>query len=459
MKSLNYRKITLNTMQKIALGFLAVILAGAIFLWLPISNQRPIAFVDALFTAVSAVCVTGLVTITPAAQFTAIGKGGLLVLIQIGGLGVIACMVAFFLVIKKRITVKERVTIQQTYNLDTLTGLVQFIRRILWGTFIVEGVGAFFYTFKFVPEMGFLKGVCYSIFHAVSSFCNAGIDILGGSSYMEYVTSPVINFTTMFLIVAGGLGFTVWYDVYKNIKCVMKEKQPARRMVTRLSLHTKIVLCMTAVLLFTGFLAFLVLEYRNPATMGNLNLGEKMLASGFQSVTVRTAGFATVSQSGLTAGSKLVGCILMFVGGSPAGTAGGVKTTTVAMLLLTCVGVIKGKRDTECFGRRIAVSTVRSGIAIICLTFMFWLAGVVMITVLEPGTDFLDIMYEVTSALGTVGLTPDLTPKLCRGSQAVLMVLIYAGRIGPVTMALVFAGRANTAAQLRDLPEKRIMLG
>ena len=354
---------------------------------------------------------------------------------------------------------KERVVIQQTYSLDTLTGMVQFVIRILRGTFVVEGIGALLYSIRFIPEYGLVEGICYSVFHAVSAFCNAGIDILGNSSYMGYVKSPIVSLTTIFLIVLGGLGFPVWHDIYTNTKRVIIQRQPPRRLFMRLKLQTKIVLTMTAVLLITGFLGFFVLEYKNPETMGGLNFWQKLMASGFQSVTTRTAGFASVSQAGLTSGSKLLACILMFVGGSPAGTAGGVKTTTVAMLLLTGVGVLKGKRDTECFGRKIEPSVVRSGIAIILLTFLFWLSGVTLITVLEPGIDFMRIMYEVTSAMATVGLTADLTPELSRISQAVLMVLMYVGRIGPITLALVFAGRANSASQLRDLPEKRIMLG
>lgn len=459
MKEKNLRKISLNTMQRIALGFLCVIFLGAGLLMLPISNQQPIAFADALFTAVTSVCVTGLVTITPAAQFTVFGKGVLLVLIQIGGLGVIACMIAFLLILRKKITMKERVLIQQTYNLDTLTGMVGFVIRILRGTLLAEGIGAIFYSLVFVPEFGIRKGIGYSLFHSVSAFCNAGIDILGDSSLKGYATSPIVNLTTMALIVAGGLGFTVWHDIRLNTGRVLKEKQPCKRLFTRLSLQTKIVLTMTAILLFVGWIAFFLLEYHNVETIGNLSLGQKMMAAAFQSVTTRTAGFASISQNALTEGSKLIGCILMFIGGSPAGTAGGVKTTTAAMVLLTCVSVIKGKRDTECFGRKVEPSVVRSGIAIISLSFLFLMAGVTTITVLEPGVDFLKILYEVTSALGTVGLTADLTPRLCRASQAVLMLLMYVGRIGPITMALVFAGRANAATQLRDLPEKRIMLG
>ncbi|MEE0199502.1 MAG: potassium transporter TrkG, partial [Muricomes sp.] len=285
MKNKSLRKMSLNTMQKIAVGFLGVILLGAVLLWLPVSNQEPIAFADALFTAVSAVCVTGLVTITPAVQFTVIGKGILLVLIQIGGLGVIACMVAFFLIIKKKITMKERVVIQQTYSLDTLTGMVQFVIRILRGTFVVEGIGALLYSIRFIPEYGLVEGICYSVFHAVSAFCNAGIDILGSSSYIGYVKSPIVSFTTIFLIVIGGLGFPVWHDIYTNTKRVITQRQPARRLFMRLKLQTKIVLTMTAVLLIAGFLGFFVLEYKNPETVGGLNFWQKLMASGFQSVT------------------------------------------------------------------------------------------------------------------------------------------------------------------------------
>ncbi len=455
----NQKKTYLDPMQKIALGFLGVILLGGFLLWLPISNQIPIKFIDALFTSVSAVCVTGLVTITPAVQFTVFGKGILLVLIQIGGLGVIACTVAFFLIIKKKITMRERMIIQQGYNLDTLSGMVQFIIRILKGTFLVEGIGAFLYCFKFVPQFGISRGICYSIFHSVSAFCNAGIDIIGTSSFIQYIRSPLISFTTMFLIVMGGLGFTVWYDIMKNSKKVFREHLPLTRLFTRLKLQSKIVLCMTFLLILIGTLGVFLLEYSNPMTVGKLNVGQKLMASGFQSVTTRTAGFATMSQNGLTQGSKLLCCALMFIGGSPGGTAGGVKTTTAAMVVLTCVSVLKGRRETECFKRKLDASIVRSGVAIITITLVFWLSGVTLLTILEPDKDFLKLMYEATSALATVGLSADLTANLGRASHVVLMLLMYVGRIGPVTMALVFAGKVKCGEQLRDLPEEKIMLG
>lgn len=459
MNKAGIRKASFNTMQIIALGFLGVILLGTVLLWMPFSNQTPITFVDALFTAVSAVCVTGLVTITPAVQFTVVGKVILLLLIQIGGLGVIACTVAFFLILRKKITVKERVMIQQAYGLDTLSGMVTFIIGILKGTFFVEGIGAVCYAFYFVPKYEWKKGIAYSIFHAVSAFCNAGIDILGDSSFTEMSTSPVINFTTMGLVILGGLGFLVWYDVIRNTRKTIADKMPWKRLFTRLQLQSKVALTMTGVLLLVGFFSFLLLEYQNPQTLGGMSFGEKLMAAGFQSMTTRTAGFASVPQSALTEGSRLLGCILMFIGGSPGGTAGGVKTASVAMLLLTCTAVLRGRKDTECFGRKIAPAIVRSGITMITVTFLFWFCGVTALTILEPGTDFLNIMYEVTSAMATVGLTADLTANLTRASQVVLMILMYAGRIGPLTMALIFAGKAKMSSHLRDLPEKRIMLG
>lgn len=455
----NDGRLSLNTMQLIALGFLGVILLGAVLLWLPFSNQEPLAFADALFTSVSAVCVTGLLTIVPATQFTVAGQIILLLLIQIGGLGVIACTIAFFLILRKKITMKERVMIQQTYGLDTLSGLVKYIILILKGTFLVEGIGACFYAVKFIPEFGWGKGIAYSVFQSISAFCNAGIDILGNQSYKGYVTSPVINITTMLLIVLSGLGFLVWHDIGKTIAHVWKQKLPKKRMLTRLGLQSKIVLVMTAFLITMGTLGFFLLEYRNPETMGTMSVGQKLMASAFQSITSRTAGFAAVSQGDLTPASKLLGCILMFVGGSPGGTAGGVKTTTIALLLLVCGSVLRGSKDAECFGRRISSTIVNSAITIILVTFLIWVGGIALITILEPNVEFLDIMYEATSAIATVGLSADLTPLLGRGSQAVLMILMYAGRIGPMTMALVFAGKARKSSQLRELPEKHIMIG
>ena len=386
------RKLRFTTMQKVALGFFGVIFLGGVLLWLPACNQKPIAFFDSLFTSVSAVCVTGLVTVIPAEQFTLLGKIILMLLIQIGGLGVIACTMAFFLALRRKITMKDRVMIQQAYGLDTLTGLVRFVIRILKGTLLVEGIGAILFSIKFVPEYGLYRGIGYGIFHAISAFCNAGIDILGNNSFIDYASSPLINFTTMFLIVMGGLGFPVWHNIRVNTQKVWRGKEPKARLWSRLGLQSKIVLTMTAALILLGTVGFFLLEYNNPETMKEFSAGQKLMASAFQSVTTRTAGFAAVPQSELTEGSRLLGCILMFIGGSPAGTAGGVKTTTMAMLLLTALSVLRGRKDTECFGRKVDDTIVRSGITITLVTFLFWLIGIVVITVLESGRDYLNII-------------------------------------------------------------------
>lgn len=453
------KSIRLTTMQKIALGFFGVILIGGVLLWLPICNTKPIAFIDALFTSVTAVCVTGLVTITPATQFTLIGKLILLLLIQIGGLGVLACTMGFMIILKRQITVRTRVMIQEAYNMDSLSGMVRFMLRVIKGTFFVEGVGAILYATTFVPKYGWVRGVWYSVFHAISAFCNAGIDILDSDSLTPYVTNPVINFTTMFLIVAGGLGFIVWYEAGENFRKTVKNHLPITRIFTRLTIHARIVIIMTVLLLTFGTVVIFALEYRNPETIANLSLGQKVMASMFQSVTLRTAGFATISQSGMMPATKFFNCILMVIGGSPGGTAGGIKTTTVALLLLTCISEIRGKGKTECMGARIAVPVVRTAIVITMITVAFLFVGVMGITILEPGKNFLDILYEGSSAIGTVGLTADLTSSLSRGSHIILMIMMYVGRIGPITMALVLGGKNDKMANLVDLPVKRVMVG
>ena len=410
------RRVRLSTMQIVALGFFGVIFLGGVILWLPVCNQKPIEFIDALFTSVTSVCVTGLVTVIPAEQYTLFGQIVVLILIQIGGLGVIACLASFFLLLGKRISMKGRILIQEAYGLDTLSGLVKFIIRIVRGTFIVEGIGAVLFSIKFVPEFGVARGIWYGIFHSISGFCNAGIDIIGSTSFMEYVDSPLVSLTTMFLIVMGGLGFPVWHDIFVTAKKGAGEKGARKRVFTRLGLQSKIVLSMTAFLILFGTLGYFLLEFNNPETMGDLSVPEKVLASAFQSVTTRTAGFASVSQ-------------------------------------------LKGQKDTECFGRRVDMDTVRSGITITLITFTCWLAAVAAMSVFDPQTEFLNLMYEASSAIGTVGLSADLTPNLSRASHVVLMLLMYIGRIGPLTMALVFAGKTNKSDKFRELPEKKIMLG
>ena len=350
--------------------------------------------------------------------------------------------------------------IQETYNADSIGGIVGMVRRILIGTFTVEGVGALFYAVQFVPEYGLLRGIGYSIFHSVSAFCNAGIDILGSDSLAKYICNPLINITTMLLIILSGIGFSVWYDVLGNIKKIRKKEIPGKWWFTRLRLHSKLAIVTTLILLAVGTLLTFLLEYHNPDTIGHLSFGEKWMASAFQSVTTRTAGYSTFSQAGMHEETRFLNILLMFIGGSPGGTAGGVKTTTIAMLTLTCIAFVRGGQDTECFGRRISAQNVRMGFVTVVLALICYLTGTTLIAVFEADKlSFLNIMYEAASALGTVGLTADLTSHLCRESQAVIITLMYIGRVGPMTIALLFAGKKNQKDRMRTLPTNNILVG
>lgn len=441
-------------------GFASAILIGGIILMLPICNAdgKWLNFIDALFTSCTSVCVTGLVTIVPATQFTLIGKIVLLLLIQFGGLGIIACTMGAFLILRRQITIRDRVVIQESYNLNTLSGIVKLLIYVLKGTFFVEAAGAFFYAFWFIPEFGFFRGIWYAVFHSISAFCNAGIDILGETSLQVYQTNPLINFTTMMLIILSGLGFTVWSDLCLTAKRIVRREAPVRRAFETMKLHTKLVVVMTLALVIGGAVGFFILEYANPQTMAGMSFGEKWMASLFQSVTTRTAGFFTIPQNLLREESRLLTCVLMFIGGSPGGTAGGVKTTTVAILLLTCWSVLKGNEDTICFRRRIAFSTIRTGFSIFTVAFLAVIAGTIIIVTLEQ-VPLIDALYEVVSAVGTVGLTTGLTPQLRSISKLVIILLMYMGRIGPVTLALAFAGKVGKKQNKIKLPEERIMVG
>ncbi len=449
-----------NTLRVTAAGFLGVILLGAVLLSLPVSNTQPIAFTDALFTSATSVCVTGLVTVVPASQFTLFGKVILLLLIQIGGLGVIACGTLFLFLLNKKITIQERVVLKEAYGADRLGGIVRLVRKVILGTFAVEGAGAVLYAFQFIPEYGLVRGIGYSVFHAVSAFCNAGIDILGSSSLSNYVTNPIINVTTILLIILSGIGFTVWFDVIDNNRRLVRGEVPKRWWFTRLRLQSKLAIMMTVLLILAGTVFVFLAEYGNPNTIGELSMGQKLMASMFQSVTTRTAGFCTVSQGALHTESKLFCAILMFIGGSPGGTAGGVKTTTFAMLFLACLTFVRGGNDTECMGRKITVANFRTGFAVVMVAFAVFIAGTIAVLFLEPDSILLEnVIYETASAVGTVGLTADLTPRLCRASQYVLMVMMYIGRLGPLTMALMFAGKTHPRDRIRSLPEEQIMVG
>ena len=447
-----------TTTQLIVLSFLAVIFIGACLLTLPAAsaNGKATSFMDALFTATTSVCVTGLVTVTTASHWSTLGHVLILILIQIGGMGVIAITTIVMMLMGKKLSLKNRMLLGDAFNLDTLKGLVKFLKRVFKGTFLVEGIGALCYMPVFIPEYGLMKGIWYSIFHAISAFCNAGIDIIGPDSFMPYVNHIWMNLVTMTLIVLGGIGFIVWFDVLLVIKEKFQRKRRGFGVFRALSLHSKIVICMTVILIVSGAVLILIFEYNNPDTIGNFTFGEKVLAAFFQSVTTRTAGFATISQKGLTHASVIVCLPLMFIGGSSVGTAGGVKTSTIAILILSVMATVRGEEDITCFGRRISAKTVQKAIAVVVISFLVSVVALVALRILESG-ESADIVFEVYSALGTAGLTRNYTSTVGLAGKMILCICMYLGRIGPITMVIAFTMKRKQAAF--RLPEENVTVG
>ena len=454
--NMNKKKRHLTTTQMIVMSFFVAVLIGGILLSLPFAaaDGQATPFIDALFTATTSVCVTGLVVVTTASHWSLLGKIIILVLIQIGGLGVITITTTFMLAFGRKISLSSRILLGDAFNLETLKGLVRFLRRVFRGTFIVEGIGALCYVPVFVPEYGIVRGIWYSVFHAISAFCNAGIDIVGDSSFVPYVHHVWVNLVTMALIVFGGIGFIVWWDVLR----VIREKLAGakRGMFDMLSLHSKIALTMTVFLIISGTVLFAVFEWNNPLTMGDYTPGQKLLAACFQSVTTRTAGMATISQKGLTVPSVITSMFLMFTGGSSVGTAGGVKVTTVAVVILSVIATVRGNNDVTCYGRRISDKTVRKSVAIIFICFMASVLAIILMRVLESG-ESVDIIFEVYSALGTAGLSRDYTTTVGLAGKIILCICMCLGRIGPITMVIAFTMR-DTKTVLR-LPEGKITVG
>lgn len=446
------KDLKLSAAQIIALGFAGAILLGGILLWLPVcaAPGEQTDFIDALFTSATSVCVTGLVTVSTASHWSALGKGAILLLIQLGGLGVIAVFMFIVMLAGGHIGLKGRRLIQQTYNLDTLSGMAGVVRKIMACTLGAEALGAICYAFAFVPEFGWAKGLWQSVFTSVSAFCNAGIDVLGDDSLAPYVGNPLINVTTIALIVSGGLGFLVWWDLYR----VAKNRLGWRK----LKLHSKLAIASTAALILGGAVLFFLFEYGNPDTLGKLPFGSKCLAALFQSVTPRTAGFFTVDQSGFRDASAALTMILMFTGGSPMGTAGGIKTTTVALLILTVAAYLKGKSDTEAFHRRVREQDIRTAIAVAALGVAALLASGMVLS-LTMDAPFIDVLFETMSALGTAGLSRGLTGDLTLTGKIIIILNMYLGRIGPITLATAIVMRAKNAGRNVHLAEENILIG
>ncbi|MFV0440382.1 MAG: TrkH family potassium uptake protein [Lachnospirales bacterium] len=452
--------------QIIITGFLTIIFLGTILLMLPVSSKAgtPTDFLTALFTSTSAVCVTGLVVVNTLAHWSFFGKVVILILIQIGGLGFMAIITMFYLVFRKKVSLKSRLVIQESLNQPTFHGMVKLVTKAIKGTFIFEGIAAIIFTIVFYIDLdvSFGTSLFMGIFHAVSAFCNAGFDILGDSSLTPYYNHLLVNLVLMFLIISGGAGFALWLDVnrvrkfkFKNKKATLKEKYQ------KLTLHSKIAINASIVLILVGWVAFFIIEYTNDLTIGNLSFGSKILTSLFHSVSLRTAGFNTISMGGLTDASKLVSIFFMIIGGSPGGTAGGLKTVTLAIVILTVVSVIRGQSRTIVFNRTIPSSLVRKALSVTTIyIIVFFLATFLLLVIeKESGFSFIDISFEVASAIGTVGLSTGLTSSLSTLSRIIIIICMFLGRLGPISVGVALTAKMTETNNSLEYLEENVLVG
>ncbi len=441
----------LTYVRIIAVGYLMVILIGTLLLMLPFSTSagKSTGFLTALFTATSATCVTGLVVVDTATHWTTLGHVIIMIMIQIGGLGFMTMGVFLAMVLRKRISLRTRGLLQESMNYMQMGGVIRLVRTAFRGTFLIEGIGAVLLTARFIPVFGATKGIWYGIFHSVSAFCNAGFDLMGEysgeySSFVEFYGDVLINTVVMVLIILGGIGFFVWSDLKKNGLHWKKYM-----------LHTKITLATTAALLIAGTVLYYIFENGN--LLAGMSLKDKMLAAAFSSVTARTAGFNTIDTGALTNASKLLTMLLMFIGGSPGSTAGGIKTVTALILVMYVWSNLRDSKGVNIFNRRLDDDVIRKASNVVVISLLMAVISVIFICFKQPSLPVEDVMFEVFSAIGTVGMSTGLTRDLSLASRIVIILLMYCGRIGSMSFALSFMERKKVAPV--QLPVEKIMIG
>ena len=449
------------------ISLISVIVIGALIFSLPISNKQPIRMIDALFAATSAVCVTGLTTVVPIEQFSVFGQAMLLALIQIGGIGFMTMISIVIIITGKKLNLSDKIIIRESLNQDSFKGLAKLIKKICKYTIIIEIIGACILATQFIPDFGVKRGIWFSIFHSISAFCNAGVDLLGANSIMPYGENWVVCLTLMVLIIIGGLGFTVWDDIIENIK--------AKRKIRNLTLHTKIVLVMTIALLISGMFFTFIAEKDNIQTMGKDNLGTKLLKSAFQSTTLRSAGFFTMQPKELTSVSKFLAICFMFVGGSPASTAGGIKTVTLGVIIFMVINYIRGRDDVNIFNKKISQGAINRAIVVFTISIFILIISTCLLLMTEDlGTrqkltedltiyfnlSFMDIVFEVVSVFSTVGLTLGTTAKLTLVGKLIFIILMIIGRLGPITISIALFKKHKEVKQPKvKYPQGNILIG
>ena len=446
------KKKYLSPFKILAIGFATVILTGGVLLSLPISSVsgQYTSLLDTIFTATSAVCVTGLVVVDTGTYWSVFGQWIILILIEIGGLGFMALSTIFALLLGKRISLRERLVMQEAYNTFSLQGVISHVRYMLFFTLAVQGGAALILMTQFIPLYGVGTGVYYGIFHAISAFNNAGFDLLGNFTSVTVLnTNKVVLMTLGTLINIGGLGYLVWREIISSIRSKKKLKN--------FSLHSKVVLTISLTLILFGSLIFLIFEWNNPATMQGMRFSDKIVNSYFSATTPRTAGFNSISNSEMSPAGKLLTMAYMFIGGSPGSTAGGVKTTTLGIVIFTLISVLKGREDVEVYHKKLSQSTVYRAVAVFLFGISIVIMGVMVLSIAEVGASFEVILYEVLSAFGTVGLTQGITPSLTAVSKVTLTLIMYMGRVGPLTVMLALAGKQNKANV--KYPEGKLLIG
>jgi trk system potassium uptake protein TrkH len=431
----------------LVLGFAVVILFGALLLTLPQATQDGLGlpFLNAAFTATSAVCVTGLVVVDTATTFTLFGQWVILLLIQVGGLGFMTFATMFAMILRKRITLKERLLLQEALNQVSVEGIVRLTKSILQISFAIEAIGALILTLRWYSDFGWGKALYYGVFHSISAFNNSGFDLFGNfSSLTAFVGDPIINITIMLLIICGGLGFIVLADLLAHPK--------------KFRIHTKIVLQVSGALILLGAVVILIMEFTNPKTLGPLPLGTKVLAAFFQSVSPRTAGFNTINLASMYDTTLLSMIVLMFIGASPGSTGGGIKTTTFISIVLSVLSTYRSDPHVVLEGRTLPKDVIQKAWAI-TTSAAFLIFLIISILSLTEKTDLLTVLFEVTSAFGTVGLSLGLTPTLSVIGKMAIILTMFIGRVGPLTLAFVLSQKKNKQAAHIKYPDERIMIG
>ncbi|MDL2235520.1 Trk family potassium uptake protein [Christensenellaceae bacterium OttesenSCG-928-L17] len=465
MADIKLKKLHLTPSQTIMAGFAMMILVGAILLNLPIASQdgNSVGFLNALFTATSANCVTGLVVVNTLEHWTVFGKIVIVILIQFGALGFMTVMTMMMISVRQQISLKSRQAIQASFNQDSIGGMVRLVKKVVYITLLFESIGALLLAISFwaTTPMSLGEATYQGIFHSISAFCNAGFDNIGTEGLVPFQTNLPVNLIIMALIIAGGIGFTVWGEVGNLIK--NKEKRSWRLRIIHLSLHSKIVFTVTGILILGGTALFLLMEWSNPLTIGNMTTGEKVLSASFQSVTLRTAGFNTLPQDGLTEISQFFSCLLMLIGGSPASAAGGMKTVTIGVIFVSMVSVLKGRNKLEAFGRTLPLELLQKALTVMTTMLIVVIVSTVLLHFTEQANPFphtfLDLAFEACSAAGTVGVSTGITPHLSPAGKIVITICMYLGRLSPVTVVVALNRKLHANADGISLPKERVIIG